>query len=144
MANTTVVIENSPTTVVLSASVPSVIVSAIQGPPGKTGDLVEGSFDSSRVVITSLGVQTLDAFAYTQYGAAKYIIYATFGLQRQICEILLIQDGESIQTVEYANMVTTSLLGTFSATITNGFIRVLVSPAEVGISFKIIRTLIKD
>lgn len=144
MANTTVVIENSPTTVVLSASVPSVIVSAIQGPPGKTGDLVEGSFDSSRVVITSLGVQTLDAFAYTQYGAAKYIIYATLGLQRQICEILLIQDGEFVQMVEYANMVTTGLLGSFTAIIEDGYVKILVDPTDVGINFNTIRTLIKD
>ncbi len=144
MANTTVVIENSPTTVVLNAAVPSVIVSATQGPPGNTGDLLEGSFDSSRVNITSLGLQTLDWFPYTQFGAAKYIIYATFGLERQICEILLIQDGTTVQMVEYANMITTSLLGTFSANITNGFVYVIVDPTTVGASFKIIRTLINN
>ena len=135
------------TILILQSDVSRTIVSATQGPAGPAGvpwELIEGGFDSSRVVITALGEQVLDSFPYTQYGAAKYIIYATFGLQRQICEILLIHDGESIQTVEYANMVTTSLLGTFSATITNGFIRVLVNPTEVGISFKIIRTLIKD
>jgi len=122
----------------------SIIVSATQGPPGKTGDLVEGSFDSDRVVITSLGSQILDSFPYTQFGAAKYIIYATLGIERQICEILLIQDGTIVQTVEYANMVTGSLLGTFSASITEGFINIMVEPVEVGTSFKIIRTLIKD
>lgn len=122
----------------------SIIVSATQGPPGKTGDLVEGSFDSDRVVITSLGSQVLDSFPYTQFGAAKYIIYATLGIERQICEILLIQDGTIVQTVEYANMVTGSLLGTFSASITEGFINIMVEPVEVGTSFKIIRTLIKD
>lgn len=122
----------------------SIIVSATQGPPGKTGDLIEGSFDSDRVVITSLGSQVLDSFPYTQFGAAKYIIYATLGIERQICEILLIQDGTIVQTVEYANMVTGSLLGTFSASITEGFINIMVEPVEVGTSFKIIRTLIKD
>lgn len=144
MADTTVVIENSPTTVVLTASVPSVIVSAIQGPPGKTNDLTEGSFDSSRVLITALGEQVLNSFPYTQYGAAKYIIYATFGLERQVCEILLIQDGTSVQIVEYANMITTSLLGSFSANITNGFVNIIVDPTTVGTSFKIIRTLINN
>ena len=132
------------TTVVLNTSVPSVIVSAIQGPPGKTGNLIEGSFDSNQALITALGEQVLDSFPYTQYGAAKYIIYATFGLQRQICEILLIQDGTTVQAVEYANMVTTSLLGTFSANITNGFVNIMVDPITVGASFKIIRTLINN
>ena len=122
----------------------SIIVSATQGPPGKSGDLIEGSFDSDRVVITSLGSQVLDSFPYTQFGAAKYIIYATLGVERQICEILLIQDGTIVHTVEYANMVTGSLLGTFSTSITNGFINIIVEPVEVGTSFKIIRTLIKD
>ncbi len=144
MADNTIVIENSLTTIVLETSNPTVITSNEQGPPGPPWDLIEGGFDSSRRVMTSLGVQTLDSFAYTQYGAAKYIIYATLGLQRQICEILLIQDGESVQTVEYANMVTTGLLGTFTATIGDGFVKILVDPTEVGTSFKIIRTLIKD
>jgi hypothetical protein len=122
----------------------SIIVSATQGPPGAPWDLQEGGFDSDRVVITSLGSQVLDSFPYTQYGAAKYIIYATLGIERQICEILLIQDGTIVQTVEYANMVTSSLLGTFSASITEGFINIIVEPVVVGTSFKIIRTLIKD
>ena len=122
----------------------SIIVSATQGPAGPAWDLQEGGFDSDRVVITSLGSQVLDSFPYTQYGAAKYIIYATLGIERQICEILLIQDGTIVQTVEYANMVTGSLLGTFSASITEGFINIMVEPVEVGTSFKIIRTLIKD
>lgn len=144
MTDFIIVTTDNSTKLINEVSTSTIITSCIQGPPGKTWDLVEGSFDSDRIVITELGLQILDSFPYTQFGAAKYIIYATLGLERQICEILLIQDGTIVQTVEYANMVTGSLLGIFSASITEGFINILVYPVEVGTSFKIIRTLIKD
>ena len=132
------------TIVVRSTPTPSVIVSAKQGPAGLSWNLVEGFFDSSRFTVTSLNDQIIDSFQYTEYGAAKYVIYATLGLQRQISEILLIQDGTNVQTVEYANMVTSSLLGTYHATLVNSFVNIVVSPLVIGTSFKVIRTLIKD
>ena len=143
MADSIIITTNIPSTIVskdISSS--TVVTSATQGPAGNI--LQEGTFSSGRFVITSLGVQVLDSFSYTSFGAAKYIVYATSGLKRQICELLLIQDGTTVQAVEYANMVTSSLLGVFTANITGGFINILVDPVEVGTSFKIIRTLIKD
>jgi hypothetical protein len=143
MADSIIITTNTPSTIVSKDIASStVITSAIQGPSG--AGLQEGTFSSGRFVITSLGIQTLDSFPYTSFGAAKYIVYATSGLKRQICELLLIQDGTNVQLVEYANMVTSSLLSNFSASIVQGVINIIIDPTEVGASFKFIRTLIKD
>ena len=118
-----------------------------QGPPGTPGPIVYldyGKFDSNLVSITQLGIQDLHTFSYTAYGAAKYIIYANYGLNRQVCEVLLLQDGETITIVEYANLVSGMLLGTFSASIYGGKVHLEVNPTEVGTQFKVIRTLIAD
>ncbi len=137
MADTTVVIENSPTTVVLTASVPSVIVSAIQGPPGVSSELIL-TFSSD----ATISQQTLDTFSSTTYGGTKYIIYATVGSTRQVCEILLLHDGINVNIVEYANIVTSVPLCTFSGDILNGFVRLLITPVSISTNFKIIRTLL--
>jgi hypothetical protein len=137
VADTTVVIENSPTTVVLTASVPSVIVSAIQGPPGVSSELIL-TFSSD----ATISQQTLDTFSSTTYGGTKYIIYATVGSTRQVCEILLLHDGINVNIVEYANIVTSVPLCTFSGDILNGFVRLLITPVSISTNFKIIRTLL--
>ena len=143
MADSIIITTNTPSTIISKDIASSTIItSAVQGPSGNL--LVEGTFTSGRVAITNLGVQVLDSFHYTSFVAAKYIIYAPLGLKRQICEILLIQDATNVQIVEYANMVTSSLLSTFSASIVEGVINIMIDPAEVGTSFKFIRTLIKD
>lgn len=127
-----------------------VVAIAEQGPPGPPGstapkvDLTQGLFDSDNITVSVLGDVILHAFPYTQYGAAKYIIYVTLGLQRQICELLLLHDGTFVQAVEYANMVTDSLLSTFSVDISSGFVRLVGSPTSVGINYRIIRTLIDN
>ena len=146
MADSIIITTNTPSTIISTDIASSTVVtSAIQGPAGAAGaELQEGTFSSGRFVITSLGIQTLDSFPYTSFGAAKYIIYATSGLKRQICELLLIQDGTNVQVVEYANMITSSLLSTLSASIVQGVINIIIDPTEVGTSFKFIRTLIKD
>lgn len=148
MADSIIITTNTPSTIISTDIASSTVVtSAIQGPAGAAAagaELQEGTFSSGRFVITSLGIQTLDSFPYTSFGAAKYIIYATSGLKRQICELLLIQDGTNVQVVEYANMITSSLLSTLSASIVQGVINIIIDPTEVGTSFKFIRTLIKD
>lgn len=137
MANTTVIIENSPTTVVLNASVPSIVVSAVQGPPGLSANDV--LIFSSNATINQ---QVLDAFPSTSYGGAKYIIYATVGSTRQVCEILLLHDGANVSIVEYANIITSIPLCIFAGNIFDGAVRLLVTPTSISTNFKIVRTLL--
>ena len=120
-----------------------------QGPPGtgiSGGSIVldQAAFDSFLYTVASLSPQVLHSFPYTQFGAGKYIIYGAFGVNRQICELLLLQDGTTVVITEYANMVTSILLGTFTADITGGFVRLMVTPTQIGTTFRVVRTLIND
>ena len=126
-----------------------------KGDPGEQGTinvdvplpllpLVEGIISSSNYVSQFVGVQTLDNFLYNSFGAAKYIIYCTFNGNRQICEILLLHDCETVASVEYANIVSSALLGTFHVDINLDFVRLLVDSPSANINYKVIRTLINN
>lgn len=91
---------------------------------------------------STINQQTLDTFAYTVYGGAKYIIYITVGATKQMCEILLLHDGISVNIVEYANINTSIPLCTFASDILNANVRLLITPTSISTNFKIIRTLI--
>jgi len=115
----------------------STIVSATQGPPGAAvNDVFAFTADSTT------NQQVIDTFAYTAYGGAKYIIYATVGATRQVCEILLLHDGVNVNVVEYANIVTSIPLCTFVGDILNANVRLLITPTVISTNFKIIRTLL--
>lgn len=140
MADSIVVLTDNVSTVVSSNDVASstIITSAVQGPPG---------VDASEIVLTflsnaTISQQTLDTFSSTTYGGTKYIIYATVGSTRQVCEILLLHDGINVNIVEYANMVTSVPLCTFAGDILNGFVRLLITPMSISTNFKIVRTLL--
>lgn len=128
------------TTVVQSLEVASskIVSSAIQGPPGVSASEIVLTFSSN----ATISEQALDTFSYTVYGGAKYIIYATVGATRQVCEILLLHDGTNVQIVEYANIVTSVPLCTFASDILNANVRLLITPTSISTNFKIIRTLL--
>lgn len=118
-----------------------------QGPQGDTGLTGPAGTSASGDTIAfssdaTLSDQTLDTFSYTLYGGAKYIIYATAGADRQVCEILLLHNGVTVNIVEYANIVTSSPLCIFTSDIFNANVRMQITPISVNINFKIIRTLL--
>jgi len=115
----------------------STIVSATQGPPGAAvNDVFAFTADSTT------NQQVIDSFSYTLYGSAKYIVYVTSGTSRQICELLVLHDNVTPVVVEYANMVTSSLLATFTIDISGGFVRLLSIPTGIYYNFKIYRKLL--
>ena len=118
----------------------SIIVSAEQGPPGPAG-LSESSVFSF-ITDNTTNTQVMDSFSYTSYGSAKYIIYITDGTTRQICELLVLHDNITPVFVEYANMVTSSLLATFAIDILDGFVRLLTTPTDIHYNYTIYRTLL--
>lgn len=115
----------------------STIISATQGPPGIAIDDVF-AFTSNETTTQ----QAIDSFSYTEYGSAKYVVYVTSGTSRQICELLVLHDNVTPVVVEYANMVTSSLLATFSVDISGGFVRLLSTPTGAHYNFKIYRKLL--
>lgn len=146
----TVTTVNEVTTLVLNHDLATIITSSTQGPPGIVDlstplpqfPLEFSTLSSSEHISTFVGLQTIDSFPYTGYGAAKYIIYASQGTDRQVCELLLVHDGVSVLDVEYANAVTSTLLGTFSAEISYGNVLLLSDAPFPGITYKMMRTLI--
>jgi hypothetical protein len=90
---------------------------------------------------STINEQVLDSFSYTAFGAAKYIIYASCGLSKQVCELLILHDGVTPISVEYANLATT-LLTYIHADIVDGSVRLLITPSVANINFKVLRTLL--
>jgi len=90
---------------------------------------------------STVNEQILDSFSYTEFGVAKYIIYASSGLSKQACELLVLHDGVTPISVEYANLATT-LLTYFNADIVGGVVRLLITPSVANINFKVLRTLL--
>lgn len=121
----------------------SVIVSATQGPAGAQGPPGASESNVTKFVTdNTINTQLMDSFSYTTYGSAKYIIYITNGNSRQICELLVLHDNITPVFVEYANMVTTAILATFTVDILDGFVRILTTPTNIHYNFTIYRTLL--
>jgi hypothetical protein len=151
-----ITVVNETTTLVSKNEITTSITSSTQGPQGIQGPqgtlntdvpiplipLLFSKLSSSEYISTSVGVQTLDSFSYTQFGAAKYIIYASQGLNRQVCELLLVQDGINIFSVEYANIMTSLSLGSFGTGISSGNIILTVDCPLSGITYRVMRTLL--
>lgn len=140
MADSIVVLTDNVSTVVSSIDVASstVITSAIQGPAGVSGNEIILTFSSN----ATISEQVLDTFSYTSYGGAKYVVYATVGSSRQICEILLLHDSVNVTIVEYANIITSNILCTFNGIISGANLHLLITPTNISTNFKITRTLL--
>ena len=140
MADSIVVLTDNVSTVVSSIDVASstVITSAIQGPAGASGSEIILTFSSN----ATISEQVLDTFSYTSYGGAKYVVYATVGSSRQICEILLLHDSVNVTIVEYANIITSNILCTFNGIISGANLHLLITPTNISTNFKITRTLL--
>lgn len=147
------VVASEPATNVVPGRTDSTVV--IAGQQGSSGvldpttvfpsiSLQQGVIGSATLVSSAVGLQVLDTFQYTQFGAAKYIIYATHVGDRQISELLLLHDNTSVASVEYANILTASLLGAYTVDIYLGMIRLLVDAPLPGINYKVMRTLINN
>jgi len=140
MADSIVVLTDTTSTVITSLDVASstIITSGFQGPAGISGNEVVLTFSSD----ATISEQVLDTFSYTTYGGAKYIIYATVGSTRQICEILLLHDSVNVTIVEYANIITSNTLCTFNGDISGANVQLFITPTNISTNFKIIRTLL--
>jgi len=140
MADSIVVLTDNVSTVISSIDVASstIITSAVQGPAGVSVNEVILTFSSN----ATISEQVLDTFSYTSYGGAKYVVYATVGSSRQICEILLLHDSVNVTMVEYANIITSNILCSFNGIISGANLHLLITPTNISTNFKITRTLL--
>lgn len=79
------------------------------------------------ITVSTTSLTSIDSFSYTSYRSAKYIIQMSQGSDYQVSEVLLIHNNSSVFLTEYGVVETNSSLGTLSADINNGNVRLLVT-----------------
>lgn len=93
---------------------------------------------------TNTDVQLLDSFSATDYRAGKYLISIkdTDNTEYQSTEIMIMHDDSATYSTEYATLISTATLGTFTSNIDSGTIRLYVAPTNGNNVIKYHRTLI--
>lgn len=98
------------------------------------------------VLVTSATTpdQVVDTFSASIFRTAKYLVqvHDTVNNWYQTSEILLIHDGTTTYTTEYAIVYTNSALASFSSDISGGNVRLLVTPTNAVNTIRIFRSVI--
>ena len=80
---------------------------------------------------TSTTAQTaIDTFSTTGYRSAKYVVQASSGSNHHVIELLALHNGTTANLVQYGEIVTSTSLATFDASIAGGTFSLLVNPAS--------------
>jgi hypothetical protein len=96
----------------------------------KTGST---SIANQTVVQSTVATTTqtaVDTFAAASYRSAKYVIQITQGSNYQVSEIMVLHNGTTTSTAEYAMMNTGGVLATLATDISGGNVRLLVTMAS--------------
>lgn len=78
--------------------------------------------------------QVVDQFVAGQERTAKYVVQMTANSDFQASEVLLIHDDTDVYITEYGNINTNGSLGSISADLNSGYVRLLVSPTQANTS----------
>jgi hypothetical protein len=97
---------------------------------------------STVALTTTTSNQVISTFIASDYDTAKYICQAKITGEIHATEIMIMHDGTDVFTTEYGTMWSNASLGTFSADLSGGNIRLLFTPANVNTTVKIKRVLI--
>lgn len=80
---------------------------------------------TNTVTTSSSGQVVLDKFPATELASAKYFVQANSTADYQTTEIVLVQDATNVWLTEYGSIQTGPSLGTFTADISGGDVRLL-------------------
>jgi hypothetical protein len=80
---------------------------------------------TNTVTTSSPGQVVLDKFPITQLASSKYFVQANSATDYQTTEIVLVQDATNVWITEYGSIQTGPSLGTFTADISGGDVRLL-------------------
>lgn len=80
---------------------------------------------TNTVTTSSSGQVVLDKFPIAQLASAKYFVQANSASDYQTTEIVLVQDATNVWLTEYGSIQTGPSLGTFTADISGGDVRLL-------------------
>ena len=98
------------------------------------------NFSFEKVLILSSANQLIDSFPVTEYRTIKYVIQLSYGADFHSTELLLLQDGTTVYTTEYATIQTGLSLGVISSVIEEGLVKLRVSPTFTNTTIKGFRT----
>ncbi len=90
-----------------------------------------GTVKTSSHTTTNTDAQIIDTFATTDFRTNKYLISIknTNNNDYQSTEIMLLQNGTTVLTTEYATLLSNSTLGQFTANINSGAVRLFIIPS---------------
>ena len=93
------------------------------------GDVVTPNTEqaSLTVPVSSASATTVDTWATATYRTAKYLVQITQGSNYQSAELLVVHDGSDAYISEYAIVRTNTNLGTFTADVNSGNVRLRVT-----------------
>ena len=129
-------------------------------PVNKAGDTISGNFTG----ITNLGANTVthahgartstifttastaqvavDSFDATVYRSAKYQVQLTSGSSYHMIELILVHNGTTVYLSQYGEVLATTSLGTFDASITGSTLSLLLTATNATTTVKLIRDAI--
>jgi len=104
-------------------------------------DAMHKSDTATLATVTQTAIAT---FPKATYGAAKFIVTAKDGVNRQISEILVTHNGSTAIATEYGTIVTAGTLATYDVDISGANVRLLTTGSSINSTiYKIVETLIE-
>jgi hypothetical protein len=98
--------------------------------------LAKASFIDNNVIgpisasLSTTNEQLVDRFQLEDFRTAKYMVQMTNSGTYHITEVMLVHNDTDVFVSEYGTVITNSSLGTVSADISNGYVRLLVTPTN--------------
>jgi predicted lipid-binding transport protein (Tim44 family) len=111
--------------------------------PGAALQVKEAGIHTATLTTTATTAdQVVDSWAAATFRTAKYVvqIHDTGSNEYHASEILLIHDGLDVYLTEYAIVFTDASLASFSADISGGNVRLLVTPTNADNDITVVRT----
>jgi len=100
-------------------------------------------FTSDTVVFSTTSQGAVDQFNLSTYNSAKYIVQAKITGEIHMTEVLVMHDGTDVFVTEYGTMFSgAASLGTFTADINSGNVRLLFTPANTNTTVKFKRIVV--
>ena len=111
-----------------------------------TGDIIlpDATLATAGSTLATVTQTAITSFALATYGAAKFIVTAKTGVNRQITELIVTHDGTTAIATEYGTVATSGTLATFDVDINVGSVRLLATSASASSTvYKVVETLIE-
>lgn len=80
--------------------------------------------------VSTTSATLVDKFSSNDYRSARYNVQMTYGTDYHVTEVMVLHDGTDVYINEYGTIYTNSSLGTVSADMVNGYVRLLVTPTN--------------